>query len=68
MCLALIRAGFIGKFYLFAAVIKEQFYLLALIAGINSVLSLYYYARIVRAMFLEFPRRGERAFALRHRH
>jgi NADH-quinone oxidoreductase subunit N len=54
-------AGFIGKFYLFAAVIKEQFYVLALIAGINSVLSLYYYARIVRAMFLDFPTGGERA-------
>src|SRR4029450_3707922 len=57
-------AGFIGKFYLFAAVIKEQFYLLALIAGINSVLSLYYYARIVRAMFLDFPSGGERAVAV----
>jgi NADH-quinone oxidoreductase subunit N len=52
-------AGFIGKFYLFAAVIREQFYVLALIAGINSVLSLYYYARIVRAMFLDFPTGGE---------
>ncbi|MGH7786944.1 MAG: NADH-quinone oxidoreductase subunit N [Candidatus Binatia bacterium] len=48
-------AGFIGKFYLFAAVIRDQFYLLALVAGINSVVSLYYYARIVRAMFLDFP-------------
>src|SRR6185295_16318594 len=33
-------AGFIGKFYLFAAVIREQYYMLALVAGINSVLSL----------------------------
>jgi len=57
-------AGFVGKFYLFAAVIREQFYVLALIAGINSVLSLYYYARIVRAMFLEFPTGGESAVAL----
>jgi len=57
-------AGFVGKFYLFAAVIREQFYALALVAGINSVLSLYYYARIVRAMFLEFPTGGEVAVAL----
>jgi NADH-quinone oxidoreductase subunit N len=57
-------AGFIGKFYLFAAVIHEQFYVLALIAGLNSVISLYYYARIVRAMFLDFPRGGETAVAL----
>jgi NADH-quinone oxidoreductase subunit N len=57
-------AGFIGKFYLFAAVIREQFYVLALIAGLNSVLSLYYYARIVRAMFLDFPTGGEGVVAL----
>jgi len=57
-------AGFIGKFYLFAAVIREQYYALALIAGINSVLSLYYYARIVRAMFLEFPSGAEAPVAL----
>jgi NADH-quinone oxidoreductase subunit N len=57
-------AGFVGKFYLFAAVIREQFYVLALIAGINSVISLYYYARIVRAMFLEFPAGTEEAVTL----
>lgn len=57
-------AGFIGKFYLFAAVIREQFYVLALIAGLNSVLSLYYYARIVRAMFLDFPIGGEGVVAV----
>ena len=57
-------AGFIGKFYLFAAVIHEQFYVLALIAGLNSVVALYYYARIVRAMFLDFPRGGEATVAL----
>lgn len=48
-------AGFIGKFFLFAAVVKEKFYLLALVAIINSVISLYYYAGIVRTMFLDFP-------------
>jgi NADH-quinone oxidoreductase subunit N len=48
-------AGFIGKFYLFAAVVKEQFYFLALVGILNSVVSLYYYARIVRTMFLDFP-------------
>jgi NADH-quinone oxidoreductase subunit N len=48
-------AGFIGKFYLFAAVVKEQFYLLALVGLANSVVALYYYARIVRTMFLDMP-------------
>jgi NADH-quinone oxidoreductase subunit N len=48
-------AGFIGKFYLFAAVVKEHFYLLALVGLANSVVALYYYARIVRTMFLDMP-------------
>jgi NADH-quinone oxidoreductase subunit N len=52
-------AGFIGKFYLFAAVIQGQFYALALVGLANSVVSLYYYARIVRTMFLDFPVGGE---------
>jgi NADH-quinone oxidoreductase subunit N len=52
-------AGFIGKFYLFAAVVKEQFYLLALVGLANSVVALYYYARVVRTMFLDMPQGDE---------
>jgi len=50
-------AGFVGKFFLFAAVIKAggMFVLLAVVAILNSVISLYYYARIVKTMFLDFP-------------
>jgi NADH-quinone oxidoreductase subunit N len=48
-------AGFIGKFYLFAAVIREQFYYLALVGILNSVVSLYYYVRVVKTMFLDTP-------------
>lgn len=46
-------AGFIGKLYLFSAVIAREMYGLALVAAINSVISLYFYAKIVKAMFLE---------------
>lgn len=48
-------AGFIGKFYIFAAVINAgpQLYWLAIVGGINSVISLYYYIRVVKVMFLE---------------
>ncbi|MDG2306347.1 MAG: NADH-quinone oxidoreductase subunit N [Candidatus Binatia bacterium] len=52
-------AGFIGKFHLFAAVVKEEFYILALIGVANSVVSLFYYAKIVRTMFLDQPEGGE---------
>lgn len=48
-------AGFIGKFYLFSALIEagQQFYWLAVVGIINSVISFYYYARIVKVMFFE---------------
>ncbi|MEK6646857.1 MAG: NADH-quinone oxidoreductase subunit N [Candidatus Firestonebacteria bacterium] len=44
-------AGFIGKFYIFAAAIKGGFVWLAIIAVLNSVIALYYYLRIVKAMY-----------------
>jgi len=47
--------GFIGKFYVFAAAIREQFYILAVLGILNSVVSLYYYMRPVKEMFLEQP-------------
>lgn len=47
-------AGFIGKFYLFAALInsQDQWLWLAVIGIINSVISLYYYAGIIKEMYL----------------
>jgi NADH-quinone oxidoreductase subunit N len=48
-------SGFIGKLYLFAEVINQGIYWLVVIAGLNSVIALFYYARIVRAMFLDEP-------------
>lgn len=51
-------AGFIGKFYIFAALIADGGkwnWALAAVGVINSVVSLFYYARIVRAMYLTKP-------------
>lgn len=51
-------AGFVGKFYLFAAVLRtgEPFFAaIAIIGALNSAVSLYYYARIVKVMYLEQP-------------
>jgi NADH-quinone oxidoreductase subunit N len=52
-------AGFIGKFYIFASLIKggNQFYWLVVAGGINSVVSLYYYFRVVKVMFLQGERK-----------
>ena len=45
--------GFIGKFAIFAAVIQKEYYVFAVIGLINGAISLYYYLRVVRAMFLD---------------
>ena len=45
-------AGFFGKFFLFTAAAEKGFYLLVLIAVLNTIISLYYYLLIVKAMFI----------------
>ena len=47
---------FIGKLVIFSAAIKSGLVWLAILGVINSVVSAYYYVRIVRVMFLEPPR------------
>ncbi len=45
-------AGFFSKFFVFAAAVNQEFYLLVFIALINTVISLYYYLLLVKAMFI----------------
>jgi NADH-quinone oxidoreductase subunit N len=45
-------AGFFGKFFLFTAAAEKGFYVLVLIAVINTIISLYYYLLVVKAMFI----------------
>lgn len=45
-------AGFIGKLYLFAALLNEGIIWLAVVGALNSVISLYYYVRVFRNMYL----------------
>ncbi len=45
-------AGFFGKFFLFAAAAKQGLYILVFIAVMNTIISLYYYLLVVKAMFL----------------
>ncbi len=52
--------GFVAKFYLFRALIEygDQYFWLALIGLVNGVISLYYYMRVVKAMYfgkMELP-------------
>ncbi len=48
-------AGFIGKWYLFGAAIKSDLAWLAVLAVVNSAISLYYYARVVVVMYIRDP-------------
>ena len=52
--------GFVAKFYIFRALIEygDMYFYLALIGLINGVISLYYYMRVVKAMYfgkMEIP-------------
>lgn len=48
-------AGFIGKLFLFASLLDAKWIWLAIVGAINSVISLYYYVRVVRNIFLRDP-------------
>jgi NADH-quinone oxidoreductase subunit N len=45
-------AGFTGKFYLFSAAVKAGYIGLAVIAVINSVISVYYYVGVLVRMYM----------------
>jgi len=53
-------AGFIGKWYIFSAAIQEGHYWLAIIGVLTSVISVFFYLRIVVMMYMtegtEIPR------------
>ena len=63
-------AGFIGKFFLFAAVLKQggAFVMLAVVAIVNSVISLYYYAKVVKTMFLDDPEPTDKTVSIAANH
>ncbi len=45
-------AGFFSKFFVFAAAFRNGFHVLVFIALINTVISLFYYLKLVKAMFI----------------
>jgi len=48
-------AGFMGKFYVFSAAIKAQYYWLAVIGVLNSAVAAYYYLRVMMYMYFREP-------------
>lgn len=45
--------GFFGKYYLFSAAIKQGMYIPVMIALINSMLSIYYYLKVIVKMYMQ---------------
>ncbi len=60
--------GFIGKLYLFSALINAKVIWLAVVGVLNSVVSLYYYIRVVRNMFLRDPELEKSSISLSTTH
>jgi NADH-quinone oxidoreductase subunit N len=50
-------AGFAGKFYIFSAAVEANLISLAIIGILNSVLSLFFYLRVIRIMYADEPSR-----------
>ncbi len=46
-------AGFIAKFYVFAAAIKEGYFLLAALGVLTSVIGAYYYLRVIYLLYMK---------------
>lgn len=48
-------AGFVGKLWLFGAAIKEKYYALAGVGILTTLLSFYYYLRVIVYMYMHEP-------------
>ncbi len=53
-------AGFVGKLFVFGAAVQAGYYYLAIIAVLNSVISVVYYFNVIRQMFFLPPPVGDR--------
>jgi NADH-quinone oxidoreductase subunit N len=47
--------GFFGKFYVFAAAIEAKLFVLAVIGIVASVVSAFYYLRLIKVMYFDAP-------------
>jgi len=50
-------AGFFAKFYIFMAVIESEMYMLAIIGLITTVVSAFYYLRIIKIIYFDKPKK-----------
>ena len=50
-------AGFFAKFYIFMAVIESEMYTLAIVGLVTTVLSAFYYIKIIKIMYFDEPKK-----------
>ncbi len=58
--------GFFGKIYIFSAGVEAELVWLVVVGVINSVISAYYYLRVVKVMFVDAPAAGEESESAIH--
>tara|TARA_Y100000590_G_scaffold362437_1_gene419617 strand:+ start:69 stop:728 length:660 start_codon:yes stop_codon:yes gene_type:complete len=51
-------AGFFAKFYIFMSVIEAQMYSLAIIGLLTTVISAFYYLRIIKVIYFDKPKKA----------
>ena len=51
-------AGFFAKFYVFMAVIESEMYALAIIGLVTTVVSAFYYLRIIKVIYFDKPKQA----------
>ena len=50
-------AGFFAKFYIFMSVIESKMYILAIIGLVTTVISSFYYLRIIKIIYFDKPKK-----------
>ena len=51
-------AGFFAKFYIFMAVVEAKMYALAIIGLVTTVVSAFYYLRIIKIIYFDKPKKS----------
>ncbi len=55
-------AGFFAKFYIFMSVVESEMYTLAIVGLLTTVLSAFYYIRIIKIMYFDEPKKSFEKF------
>jgi NADH-quinone oxidoreductase subunit N len=54
-----LTAGFIGKFFMFSSALKQYHVWLVILAVVNAIISIFYYFRVIVAMYFRDAERAE---------